>query len=64
MLKAILKNEGQDRDDNFRTYEAKVFETSALEAIRKLNINFFMDAEDTWFIRSSLMTAHSTVHES
>ena len=48
-VKAILKNEGKI-DDNFRTYEAKVFETKALEAIRKLNINS-MDAEDTWFMK-------------
>jgi len=48
-VKSILKNEGKI-DDNFRPYDAKVFDKKGLEAIRKLNLNA-LDAEDTWFMK-------------
>lgn len=48
-VKALLKNEGK-LDDNVRNLDAKVFNTKALEGIRKMNLNA-LDAEDTWFMK-------------
>ncbi|MDD4564850.1 MAG: hypothetical protein PHE79_05165 [Eubacteriales bacterium] len=48
-VKPILKNEGKV-DDNVRKIEAKVFDTKALESIRKMNLGA-LDAEDTWFMQ-------------
>jgi hypothetical protein len=50
-VKALLKNEGKI-DDSVRSLDAKVFNTRALEGIRKFNLGA-LDAEDTWFMQAA-----------